>query len=117
MQVTREWDYGLLSDTSSVIYLQASMRPRHHDDCFARECSALPIPGFLTPVSMQTGVMLRQVPPDMQGGSFRIWDPAVHDARILRATDLPPPTQQFQLKVSPTCAHHHDRAAEQPHGK
>ena len=40
-----------------------------------------------------------QVPADMRGGEFRIWDPRVHDAHILRSPRPPPPTEEFRLKV------------------
>ncbi len=40
-----------------------------------------------------------QVPQDMQGGQFRIWDPRRYDWRILQSAELPPPSEQFELKA------------------
>ncbi|KAK9839845.1 hypothetical protein WJX81_005462 [Elliptochloris bilobata] len=60
LSVIRQWEYGMLSDTSNVIYLQ--------------------------------------VPSDLVGGEFRIWDPAVHNSSIFNAPSVPEPTRRLQVK-------------------
>ena len=44
-------------------------------------------------------VFMHQVPSDIVGGEFRIWDPAVHNSSIFHEPVVPDPTQRLQIKV------------------
>ena len=46
-----------------------------------------------------TVVVLCQIPGDLVGGEFRIWDPAVHNSSIFDAPKVPEPTQRLHIKA------------------
>jgi hypothetical protein len=46
-----------------------------------------------------------QVPSDLSGGEFRIWDPAVHNSSIADAPEKPTPTRRLQVQARPAAPH------------
>jgi len=45
-----------------------------------------------------------QVPSDLTGGEFRIWDPALHNSSIADAPEKPTPTRRLQVQARPAAA-------------